>query len=368
MTHLQWQHITGPRVLVDRFRAQRNIQRMQQKAIQAGVQLRPHFKTHQSVEIGRWFREAGTHAIAVSSVRMAQQFESAGWRDIMLAIPLNPRELSAINQLAGNCSLTLTIESGEALDTIRRLSQDVSLMIEIDAGYGRTGIDWQQQRLISDLANQALQLPQVRQVGLLLHAGNSYQASGENAIQQVHEESLQRLAEVKAHIAEPAQSQLLVSAGDTPTCSRMQSFPGVDEIRPGNYVFYDLQQQHIGACDWDDIALTLACPVIARYPERNEVVVHAGAVHLSKDYLLSTERYEGRPCYGQVMQMSEHGWHGKPVEGAFVHGLSQEHGKIRMPPALIEQTRLGDLLVIAPAHSCLTMAAMHDFMVIQGTR
>ncbi|MCC5879690.1 MAG: alanine racemase [Idiomarina sp.] len=368
MSQFHWQHITSPTVLIDSSRGKRNIRMMQDKAIDAAVQLRPHFKTHQSVDIGRWFRDAGTHAIAVSSVRMAQQFERAGWRDIMLAIPLNPRELSAINRLAGDCTLTLTIEHEDALQTIARLNHEIKVVVEVDAGYGRTGIDWQQGRRISELANAALQLRQVQQVGLMLHAGNSYQAEGDEGIAKIHQQSLQRLATVRQQIAAPAAQQLFVSAGDTPTCSRMQSFPGVDEIRPGNYVFYDLQQQHIGACNWDQLALTIACPVIARYPERGEVVIHGGAVHLSKDYLLSKDRYEGRPCYGQVMQMSDHGWHGQPVEGAFVHGLSQEHGKVRMPKAMIEQTRLGDLLVIAPAHSCLTMAAMQDFVSIAGQR
>lgn len=366
MSQFNWQHITSPTVLVDTYRAKRNIEAMQHKAVQAAVQLRPHFKTHQSVDIGRWFRDAGTHAIAVSSVLMAQQFERAGWRDIMLAIPLNPRELVALNRLAGECSLTLTIEHEDALQALNRFGNEVKVVIEVDAGYGRTGMDWRQPQRISDLANATLQLRQVKQVGLLLHAGNSYQAEGDDGIAKIHEESLQRLADVRQHIAAPAAQQLFVTAGDTPTCSRMQNFPGVDEIRPGNYVFYDLQQQHIGACGWDDIALTIACPVIARYPERGEVVVHGGAVHLSKDFLLSKSRYEGRPCYGQVMRTSPQGWYGEPIEGAFMHGLSQEHGKVRMPAELIEQTQLGDLLVIAPAHSCLTMAAMQDFVCING--
>jgi D-serine deaminase-like pyridoxal phosphate-dependent protein len=358
MSSLNWDYITSARVLVDAQRAQRNIERMQAKADTAGVALRPHFKTHQSVDIGRWFREAGTQAIAVSSVSMAQQFERAGWRDIMIAIPINPRELSAINQLAASCTLTLTIESEAALKTLSRLSHKVHLMLEIDAGYGRTGLDWQQSARINRLANEALALSQVASVGLLLHAGNSYGAQGDDAITTIHEQSLQRLQTVRAAVTLPSGHALRVSAGDTPTCSRMHNFPGVDEIRPGNYVFYDLMQQHIGACDWDDIALTLACPVIAKYPERGEVVVHAGAVHFSKD---SIQR-DGGPCFGQVMRKTEQGWAGEPIAGAYVHGLSQEHGKVRMPQALMESTEIGDLLVIAPAHSCLVMAAMRDFL------
>lgn len=358
MSNLNWDYITSARVLIDASRAQRNIERMQRKADSAGVTLRPHFKTHQSVDIGRWFRQAGTESIAVSSVSMAQQFERAGWRDILIAIPLNPRELSAVNQLAAGCTLTLTIENEAALAALSRLSHQVHVMLEIDAGYGRTGLDWRQGERINRLANQLLTLSQVKSVGLMLHAGNSYNARGDDAIAAIHEQSLQRLQAVKTAVTLPHGHQLRVSAGDTPTCSRMHDFPGVDEIRPGNYVFYDLMQQHIGACDWDDIALTLACPVIAKYPERGEVVVHAGAVHFSKD---SIQR-DGEPCFGQVMHKTEQGWAGEPVPGAYVRGLSQEHGKVHMPQAQLENTEVGDLLVIAPAHSCLVMAAMGDFL------
>ncbi|RUO26819.1 alanine racemase [Aliidiomarina minuta] len=358
MSTLNWQHITGPRILVDTQRAKRNIQRMQAHADSTSVSLRPHFKTHQSVDIGRWFREAGTQAIAVSSVTMAQQFEKAGWRDIMIAIPLNPRELSAINRLAADTRLTLCIEHEDALNTLSRLSNPVDVMLEVDAGYGRTGLDCAQQERIQALALSTLNLPQVKNIGLLLHAGNSYQARGDDEIAQIHQQSLSQVRQLADFISLPDGHQLFISVGDTPTCSRMKSFPGADEIRPGNYVFYDLMQQHIGACEWDDIALTLACPIIARYPERNEVVVHGGAVHFSKDYI----QRDGAPCYGQVMKMTDQGWAGEPVEGAFVHGLSQEHGKVRMPAGMAEQMQLGDLLVIAPAHSCLTMAAMREFV------
>lgn len=359
MSRLNWNHITSPQILIDSQRAQRNIERMQTKAIELGVRLRPHFKTHQSVEIGRWFRDSGTHSIAVSSVTMAQQFEKAGWRDILLAIPLNPRELPALNRLAGNCSLTVTIEHEDALSAIQRFSHTVGVVLEIDAGYGRTGIHWQQNEQICALIEQLVKLPQVRDIGLMLHAGNSYNARGDDEIAAVHQQSLHRLQTVLHAVPANLRAPLWVSVGDTPTCSRMTSFPGVDEIRPGNYVFYDLMQKSIGACDWDDIALAVACPVIARYPEREEVVVHGGAVHFSKESI----EYNGQRCFGQVMAMTDQGWSANPIEGAFLHSLSQEHGKVRVPEAMAGRLQLGDLLVIVPAHSCLTMAAMKDFTV-----
>lgn len=359
---LNWSTITGPTLLVDRTRAQRNIQMMQHKAATAKVSLRPHFKTHQSPLIGKWFGAPAETPIAVSSVAMAHQFAENGWQDIHIAIPLNPRELPALNSLASRCQLTLTIEHEDALSTLQRLQHPVSVLIEVDTGYGRTGLQWQQHGRIRKLLDALSALERVHTTGLMVHSGHSYGADGEAGIQRIHNESSARLMELLQMLPMPKKGNgLRISVGDTPTCSRMTNFPGATEIRPGNYVFFDLQQKHIGACDWNEIALAMACPVISRYPERGEVVVHGGAVHFSKD---AVETSEGR-VFGQVMHLTENGW-GAPMGDAEVIGLSQEHGKIRMPANMIRDLKLGDLLVIVPAHSCLTMAAMGDFIVFDS--
>jgi len=357
---LNWKTLTGPTVLVDKQKATRNISRMADKAKSASVALRPHFKTHQSELVGRWFEAAGTRAIAVSSVPMAAQFADAGWNDILIAIPLNPRELPMLNRLATKLTLGVTVEHIDALKPLQKLTAPVNLMVEIDAGYGRTGIDWREHQRIDEILQRAHDMSQVQQLGLLLHAGNSYNARGDENIAEIHQQSLERLAELVETLNFPRE-QLVVSVGDTPTCSRMDEFPGADEIRPGNYVFYDLMQYHIGACDWQDVALAMACPVIARYPERGEVVVHGGAVHFSKDFI----EIDGQPVFGQVMRKTADGW-GAPVKGAVVKGLSQEHGKVKLPEGMINELQLGDMLVIVPAHSCLTMDAMRDFVVCGG--
>lgn len=343
--------VAGPTVVVDRRKATANIAAMQATAASAKVRLRPHFKTHQSVVIGDWFGAPAATAIAVSSVGMAQRFAQAGWRDILLAIPLNPGALHNYRQLANQVRLGLTLEHEDALATIAKLQAPVDVYIELDAGYGRTGLAVTQAARIDALLHQAQALPNVRQLGLLLHAGNSYSSRGEAGIAAVHDQSLHALATLLSQLRFD-RTQLRVSVGDTPTCSRMKSFKGADEIRPGNYVFYDLMQQRIGACDWSQVALAVACPVIARYPERGEVVVHGGAVHFSKDYVLIDQQ----PVYGQVMQTNRDGW-GEPQQGAQLIGLSQEHGKVRMPAELIAQLQLGDVLFIVPAHSCLVMDA-----------
>jgi len=99
--------ITEPTLLLNKQICLLNIRRMKQKADKNNVQFRPHFKTHQSVEIGEWFRQEGVLSISVSSLKMARYFAEAGWDDITLAFPVNIREASQINELAGKIKLNL---------------------------------------------------------------------------------------------------------------------------------------------------------------------------------------------------------------------------------------------------------------------
>ncbi len=77
----------------------------------AGIRFRPHFKTHQSAQVGEWFREAGIDAITVSSVDMAVYFAENGWTDITIALLVNPLEIDRIDQLAEKINLNLLVDS-----------------------------------------------------------------------------------------------------------------------------------------------------------------------------------------------------------------------------------------------------------------
>ena len=108
--------ITKPTLLLNEEIARSNIKRMVEKADRNNVKLRPHFKTHQSHEVGRWFREAGVDRITVSSLSMAGYFAHDGWDDITVAFPANLLEIDLINELASGIRLNLLVESVESAE------------------------------------------------------------------------------------------------------------------------------------------------------------------------------------------------------------------------------------------------------------
>ena len=174
---LQARGIVEPTLVLDEAQAVRNIERMVGKARAAGVALRPHFKTHQSAAVGELFRARGVRAITVSSLPMASYFAAHGWDDIGVAIPVNVRALATINELAQRVRLTLLVESVAAVAALAAgLAQEVALWLEIDPGYGCSGVAYDAPAEALAVAQAIVAAPHCRFAGLLAHAGQSYAA------------------------------------------------------------------------------------------------------------------------------------------------------------------------------------------------
>jgi len=354
--------ITKPTLLLDKQKTLRNIERMIAKAAHSGVRFRPHFKTHQSAEIGGWFRERGVDAITVSSVDMARYFADHGWQDITIAFPVNLRQLPEINQLAKQIKLNLLVASLEVAEQLGSgITSAVDVWLEIDVGYQRTGLHWQNYEEITAVARTITQAHNLHLAGLLTHAGHSYAARSAKDIHAVYETTLARLQAGQISLRDMG-IETAVSIGDTPSCSLIDTFEEVDEIRPGNFVFYDMMQAQIGACTLDDISVAVACPVIASYPQRGQIVVYGGAVHFSKERLL---RNDGITSYGRLARLTQAGWQPLPAAN-YVTSLSQEHGIIQVEPYLLDRIKIGDLIVVLPIHSCLTANLLKRYLTLDG--
>jgi len=349
--------IIKPTLIVNKARVLNNILRMKQKIENSPgrIRFRPHFKTHQSAQIGQWFRESGITSITVSSVDMAAYFAQNGWEDITIAILVNPLEIESVNQLAktGFLDLNLVVDSREVAALLNKeLKHPVKLWIKIDTGYHRTGITWDQKDDTLDVAKEIKRSPRLHFKGLLTHAGHSYNAASTGEIKEIYDDTVSKLNKVKKYLEENGFSNVEISIGDTPTCSIVNKFYGIDEVRCGNFVFYDVMQLSLGACKEDDIAAAVACPVIARYPQRNEIVIYGGAVHLSKDFITGKNNQK---IFGLVALPGKDNQEWGPIiKDTYVSSLTQEHGIIKTDNQLIKQINPGDILMILPIHSCLT--------------
>jgi D-serine deaminase-like pyridoxal phosphate-dependent protein len=356
--------LTVPTLLLDEQKCRANIRRMADRALQHNLRLRPHFKTHQSRQIAEWFREAGISCVTVSSLKMAEYFAANGWNDITVAFPVNILEYVQFNRLAGKISLNLLVAGIEGITLLSQaLKYPVGVWIKIDTGYHRTGVQSDDRATINAILESVEASDNMSFRGFLTHAGHSYTCKSKDEILRVHRESVALLTALSADYRS-AFPQLEVSTGDTPTCSVADDFCNVDEIRPGNFVFYDLMQAAITSCSTSDIAVAVACPVVAKHKERNEIILYGGAIHFAKDSIVTGG---GITIYGELVQVSGDSW-SEPLEGCYLSKLSQEHGILKVTDEAFRQINVGDMVAILPVHSCMTANLLPGYTTLGGDR
>lgn len=362
---LNTENLKTPVLLLDESRCRTNIRNMTLKAKRSGVVFRPHFKTHQSATIGEWFRDEGVHRITVSSVRMAEYFSKAGWRDITVAFPFNLRETEDVNRvLSAGVHLNLLVDSAAAAKHLsKHLASETGIFIEIDTGDHRSGIHFEDIERLEQTTEELQKAEKLVFKGFLTHDGHTYRAGNRGQIMEIHSTTVFRLRNLRNRY-HPKKGNVMISVGDTPACSLADAFTGMDEVRPGNFVFYDLMQENLGVCNEHDIAVCLAVPVVSVDASNNRIVVYGGAVHLSKEALAYPR---GQKEYGRIVKLSEIGWSGS-VKEAHLASLSQEHGIVNASQQLVRSLKPGDMIGILPVHSCLTADLSPCYLTLENKR
>ena len=347
-----------PKLLLDKEKCLRNMEKMARKATRNSLSFRPHCKTHQSAEIANWFRDFGVNSITVSSFPMARYFAEAGWKDILVAFPFHPGEMENLIGLSELCKLSILVDSPAALPFLHHIPRRIGFYIDIDTGYGRTGVRSENPDLIEQIIVKASANPHLEFCGFYCHAGHSYKADSRKELDIVHQKALGDLGSLKKLFEQHAPKILL---GDTPNCSVQEEFGKIDVITPGNFVFYDLIQCALGACSPEEIAVAMECPVAGRYPAGERIVLHGGAVHFSKESLL----LDGTVIFGQLVQQGEEGWI-SATENRYLTSISQEHGVMEKCGDLVREVNIGENLLFLPVHSCLTANLMREYQTLDG--
>lgn len=347
--------IKRPTLFVNEKVCKDNIARMARKAKSQDLELRPHFKTHQSHAIGQWFREEGVTGITVSSLGMANYFAHAGWTDITVAFPCNINEIDLINELSSSIQLRILVDNEEIVEMLsNQLINEVKVYIEVDSGGNRTGVSVQDSKRILALADLVTSKSNLSFLGIYSHAGHTYGANGQEDIMQIANSSLKKLNLLKNILLEKHPTTQLCF-GDTPSCSVLESLDGVDAISAGNFVFYDLMQTEIGACTTENIGVALACPIVSINREKEQVSIYGGGVHFSKDR--TDLNYFGRVA-------SYNNSHFEIIEDGYLSKISQEHGIVKMRLQDLNKLSVGDSLLILPIHSCMTADCMGEYELL----
>jgi len=320
-----------------------------------GATLRPHIKTHKCVEVARLQTAGGAPALTVSTLGEARWFAAHGFTDLTYAVPIEPGKFAAAIELAVACErLALITDDPEIPAQLnaaaRQASVKLDLFMKVDCGYHRCGVEPETKEAF-EIPRRIADASHLRFAGILTHAGHSYHSRDAQELRRVARHERDVMVELAARLRRENIPVPVVSIGSTPTISTIDHLEGIDEARPGNYIFYDAFQATIGSCRFEDCALTVLAAVVHRDVSRGRVVIDAGAIALSKDR--GAVDYDAVCGYGRVLDREGNDLNLR------VESLSQEHGMIRVDDdALLRRLKVGTRLRILANHSCLT-AAQH---------
>ena len=350
-----------PALILDRAVLRRNLRRMSDRLREAGIALRPHLKTAKSVAIGRMAVEGHDGRITVSTLAEARYFAQGGFKDILYGVGIVPSKLAAVTELRRQgVDLRIVTDNLPVARAIADAAKDgdtFSVFIEIDSGGGRAGLPWPDLPGLLDIARVLHQAPSVELAGVMTHAGHSYHESTPDGIAAVAEQERQAVVGAAEKLRAAGIPCPIVSAGSTPTAMHSRDFGGLTEMRPGVYVFNDLDQEFIGSCTSADLALSVLASVIGHYPHRNQLLIDAGALALSKD--ISAQEFQPKVGYGTVADA--------PVKEMAVVACSQEHGFVGADePIPYGNLPIGSRLRVWPNHACITAAAYDRYYVVDS--
>lgn len=348
-----------PCVLVDQDRVDRNIDRMQTVAETHGKRLRPHAKTHKSIDIGAIQVARGAVGLCCAKLGEAELFADR-ISDIRLPYPLHPVNGDRVLALLDRTRLSFIVDHGEVArgwsEVMRRAGREVDVLVKVDVGFHRCGIDPSPATAV-DFILRIAALPGLRFCGLLSHAGHAYGARSVEEVAAIAAEEARLLITLRDLVTARGVAVAEISVGATPSVRFSAGLTGITELRPGNYVYYDRMQVALGAAAWDDCALTVLARVVSR-PAPDRLILDAGSKTLSSDQV----RGSAAVGYGTVVQTLESSM---PDDRLTIERLSEEHATVRIEGEGCSLVP-GDLVRIFPNHACVVSNLVDEVWVVHG--
>ncbi len=333
-----------PALCIDMEAVGHNLRAMQDFANGAGVDLRPHAKTHKHPFFAHMQLGHGAVGVCVAKLSEAEVMVAGGVKDILVTNEIaDPRKLRQLAGLAHYAAITLAVDSLPCAAAAARAAMDAGatlrLLIEVDSGSQRCGTAPGEPTLA--LARGIMELESVEFAGVMGYEGHCMfieDADERRRMAQADQEKLVGTAElIRAH-GIPVET---VSAAGTGTYDVTGAYPGITELQPGSYVFMDGRYRPLRPefrC-----ALTVICTVISR-PTPERVVVDVGMKSLTNEF--------GMP---QVLGIPNADFYREGEENACIRLEDTGH-----------PIRPGDPVELLPMHGDTTIAVHDEYHLCHG--
>ena len=338
-----------PCIIVDLDIVERNLERMATALDARRIALRPHAKTHKSVALARLQLEHGARGLTVGTIGEAEVLMAAGLGDLFIAYPLwlSEAKSARLRALLDRQPLQVGADSTAGVARLaaaaRGAAHQLSVLIEVDAGEGRTGVTPDGALEVADAAQRA----GLEVVGVYTHGGHAY--ADPAGVDAAAADEVDVLTAARDRLAAAGIDAPVVSAGSTPTALRSAT-GGVTEERPGTYIFNDRQQVGLGGASPDEVALAVAATVVS-VTVPGQVVIDAGGKTLAKDRPSWAEGFGTLPAYPDASLVRTYDYHG-----------------VVAIPAGTPMPRLGEIVAVVPNHVCPVVNLADSFLVSRAGR
>jgi D-serine deaminase-like pyridoxal phosphate-dependent protein len=338
-----------PCALVDLDRLAHNLDRMAAYCVLHGLALRPHVKTHKSPRIAAEQLRLGAAGLTCATPRELEVMSEV-CSDLLLAHPpVGAAKVQRVLALDRDVRLTVAIDSIDAIEPLAEAAdaagREVGIYVEVDVGMRRVGVATPAEAIA--IARRVRGLPPLVYRGIAFYPGHirQHRLRQDEALARLRDD----LAGWRSALGSAGLDPEVVSGGSTPAGWRMHEVTGVTEVRPGTYVYNDRATVDVGACGWEDCALSVLATVISTAVP-GQAVVDAGSKALGREPLPAGEE-AGFGCLLdhpeiRVARMSEE------------HGILDLRGSDWAP-------RVGDVVRIVPNHVCIVV---HLNDVMHGVR
>ncbi|KAL4932355.1 D-serine ammonia-lyase DSD1 [Aspergillus undulatus] len=363
-----------PSFVLSKPTIERNINQLHQDVDKLGIAFRPHVKTLKSLEVTRMMLGSKHRRIVASTIpeiEGAVPLVKEGVLDECLySMPIYPSVLPRLQEITKTLAISLMIDNEQHIEVLEKFNETNPsapwpVFIKIDVGTHRAGIVNSSSDL-PGLVKRAEESSAVELYGFYCHAGHSYACRTEESAVEVLKEELEGVVSASKHIS--TSRKIAVSIGSTPTAHVVKELKSVLpenlelELHAGNFPCNDLQQLSTGLIPHSAQSIRVLAEVCSVYPERNEALVNAGTIALSKE----TSEFPGygrvtdRPTWGVVRTSQEHGILGLSVSPALkLLGVAKE-----VQEKAEETWNVGQKVLLYVQHACITAAAYGVYYVV----